>query len=62
MGRVYILAPGGQYNHLIFRRVTELGYEASIHRLDADAALLQQAGAFIIGGGPARLSLNKDVS
>jgi GMP synthase (glutamine-hydrolysing) len=62
VGRVYILTPGGQYNHLIFRRVLELGYEASMRHLEIGSESLRNAGAVIIGGGPGRLSLDNNVS
>lgn len=62
MGKVYVLAPGGQYNHLIFRRVLELGFDASIRPLGVGQEELRDAGAIIIGGGPGRLSLGDEVS
>ncbi len=61
VGKVYILSPGGQYNHLIFRRVAELGYDVAMHPLDFDLEVLNKAAAVIIGGGPGRLSLGEHV-
>lgn len=62
MGRVYILAPGGQYNHLIFRRVLELGFDARMIPLESDLLGLGDVGALVIGGGPGRLSFGGGVS
>ncbi len=52
--RILILGPRGQYNHLILRRVKELGYEATLLPLEnVDRA--NEFDAVIIGGGPSRL-------
>lgn len=54
--RVIILGPGGQYNHLIFRRVSELGYEGYLVNFYEKVNV--NADSIIIGGGPARLEKN----
>jgi len=62
VGEVYILTPGGQYNHLIFRRVSELGYSAAMRPLEVGRGAIADASAIIIGGGPGRLGLGDGAS
>jgi len=54
--KVIILGPRGQYNHLIYRRVNELDYEAYLYDFYEDVQI--EGDAVIIGGGPARLEKN----
>jgi|BEDMetMinimDraft_2_1075160.scaffolds.fasta_scaffold01546_4 GMP synthase - Glutamine amidotransferase domain len=54
--KVLILGPGGQYNHLIYRKISELGHESYLQDFNSDFSI--NFDAFIIGGGPARLSKN----
>ncbi|MDT7864414.1 MAG: gamma-glutamyl-gamma-aminobutyrate hydrolase family protein [Thermoproteota archaeon] len=59
--KVLILGPGGQYNHLILRRVTELGYTAILKEFGEE--IKEDFDVIIIGGGPARLNENsKEIS
>ncbi|HLI46368.1 MAG TPA: gamma-glutamyl-gamma-aminobutyrate hydrolase family protein [Geobacterales bacterium] len=54
--RVAILGPSGQYNHLILRRVKELGFYAELFELNEKNVLkINGFDVVIIGGGPARL-------
>jgi GMP synthase (glutamine-hydrolysing) len=53
---VYVLGPGGQYNHMICRRVAELGYRVSLRALDIDLGREPRGLALIIGGGPGSLA------
>jgi GMP synthase (glutamine-hydrolysing) len=62
MGAVYVLGPGGQYNHMICRRVSELGYDAKLRSLETPLSEMMDASAFIVGGGPGRLGLGDPAS
>lgn len=62
MARVYVLGPGGQYNHLIARRVAELNYDARIKPVGSPLNDLADASAIIVGGGPGRLGLGDPAS
>jgi GMP synthase (glutamine-hydrolysing) len=48
-----VLDTGGQYTHLIARRVRELGVYADVQPSDAPAELLRSRKGIIISGGPA---------
>ena len=51
--QIIVLDTGGQYCHLIARRVRELGVYAEVRRSDVPAAELDGARGIIISGGPA---------
>ncbi|MDX2149221.1 MAG: glutamine-hydrolyzing GMP synthase [Bryobacteraceae bacterium] len=51
--QVTVLDTGGQYTHLITRKVRELGVYAEIRASETPASELRQRKAFIISGGPA---------
>ncbi|HEY3838293.1 MAG TPA: glutamine-hydrolyzing GMP synthase [Bryobacteraceae bacterium] len=51
--QITILDAGGQYCHLIARKVRELGVYADVRRSDTPAAELAGARGLIISGGPA---------
>jgi GMP synthase (glutamine-hydrolysing) len=51
--QIVVLDTGGQYCHLIARRVRELGVYAEVRRSDVPAAGLKGARGIIISGGPA---------
>jgi len=55
--KVLILGPGGQYNHLILRRVNELGYIGILKKF---GERIEDFDAIIIGGGPARVNENSE--
>lgn len=59
MSKVLILGPSGQYNHLILRRVKELGYEAELKSL-INFDVNEEFFSIIIGGGPARLKKDSE--
>ncbi len=50
--QIFVLDAGGQYCHLIARRVRELGVHAEIRRSDVPADELRGARGIIISGGP----------
>ncbi len=50
--QITVLDTGGQYTHLIARRVRELGVYAEVQRSDAPAAELRASKGIIISGGP----------
>src|SRR5206468_2941452 len=52
IAQVKVLDTGGQYCHLIARKVRELGVSSEVARSDAPAASLQGSRALIISGGP----------
>jgi GMP synthase (glutamine-hydrolysing) len=62
MGAVYVLGPGGQYNHMICRRVSELKYDVRLRSLETPLYEMRDASAFIVGGGPGRLGLGDHAS
>jgi GMP synthase (glutamine-hydrolysing) len=51
--QITVLDTGGQYTHLIARRVRELGVYADVQPSDTPAALLRSRRGLIISGGPA---------
>ena len=51
--QIYILDTGGQYTHLIARKVRELGVYAEVVSSEAEAARFTKAKGVIISGGPA---------
>ena len=53
MSQIVVLNAGGQYCHLIARRIRELGVHATVADIDAPAAALVTARGIIISGGPA---------
>ena len=50
--KIVILNAGGQYSHLIARKIRELGVYAEIDDFETDAAELTHARGIIISGGP----------
>lgn len=50
--QVYVLDAGGQYCHLIARKVREAGVSAEVRPSETPAAQLASARALIISGGP----------
>jgi GMP synthase (glutamine-hydrolysing) len=50
--QIFVLDAGGQYCHLIARKVRELGVSAEVRASDTPAAELSQARGLIISGGP----------
>ncbi len=52
MTQITVLDTGGQYTHLIARRVRELGVYADVQPSDTPAAELQKRCGIIISGGP----------
>lgn len=52
MSQIIVLNAGGQYCHLIARRVRELGVHSSVMDIDAPISELSQAAAIIVSGGP----------
>lgn len=50
--QIFVLDAGGQYCHLIARKVRELGVSAEVRPSDAPAEELRHAKALIISGGP----------
>ena len=53
MSQIVVLNAGGQYCHLIARRIRELGVHATVADIDTPAAGLAGARGIIISGGPA---------
>jgi GMP synthase (glutamine-hydrolysing) len=53
VSQLVVLNAGGQYCHLIARRIRELGVHASVADIDRPAAELARARGIIISGGPA---------
>jgi len=56
--KVLIITPGGQYNHLIYRKVIEAGHEGFMIFLGEK--INENYDAIIIGGGPARLKKDSE--
>jgi len=52
MSQIIILDAGGQYCHLLARRIRELGVESHIKPLDTNLDVLAAADGLIISGGP----------
>lgn len=52
MGRIAVLDSGGQYCHLIARKVRELGVYAEIFPVGVDPDLLREHAGIILSGGP----------
>ncbi|HEY7521056.1 MAG TPA: glutamine-hydrolyzing GMP synthase [Methylomirabilota bacterium] len=53
MSQIVVLNAGGQYCHLIARRIRELGIHATVADVDTPAARLAAARGIVISGGPA---------
>ena len=53
MSQIVVLNAGGQYCHLIARRIRELGVHATVGDIDTPATVLSDARGIIISGGPA---------
>jgi GMP synthase (glutamine-hydrolysing) len=53
VSQIVVLNAGGQYCHLIARRIRELGVHATVADIDTPAAALGTARGIIISGGPA---------
>jgi GMP synthase (glutamine-hydrolysing) len=51
--QITVLDAGGQYCHLIARRVRDLGVYAEVRPSDTDTSLLEERRGIIISGGPA---------
>src|SRR5712664_94863 len=60
MSQIVVLNAGGQYCHLIARRVRELGVHASVADVGVDPSELREARVqgIIISGGPNSVRLN----
>ena len=56
MTQIVVLNAGGQYCHLIARRIRELGVHATVAEIDHPAAELRGARGIIISGGPASVT------
>jgi GMP synthase (glutamine-hydrolysing) len=52
MSQIVVLNAGGQYCHLIARRIRELGVHASVADIEIDLSQLDGARGIIISGGP----------
>ncbi len=52
MGRIAVLDSGGQYCHLIARKIREIGFFAEILPIGTDPARLQGYSGLILSGGP----------
>ncbi len=52
-----VIEVGGQYNHLIYRILTELGAESEIMPIETGTEKLEKMGAdgLLMGGGPQRI-------
>lgn len=52
-----VVEVGGQYNHLIYRILTELGADSELIGLETSAKKLEDMGAdgLVMGGGPQRI-------
>lgn len=56
MNQIVVLNAGGQYCHLIARRIRELGVHAVVADIDRPAHELREARGIVISGGPASVS------
>jgi GMP synthase (glutamine-hydrolysing) len=56
MKKIVVLNAGGQYCHLIARKIRELGVYAEIMDFNADPEYLKQASGVILSGGPDSVS------
>jgi GMP synthase (glutamine-hydrolysing) len=56
MNQIVILNAGGQYCHLIARRIRELGVHAVVADIDQPAGSFEGARGIIISGGPASVT------
>ncbi|HEX6209499.1 MAG TPA: glutamine-hydrolyzing GMP synthase [Methylomirabilota bacterium] len=56
MNQIVVLNAGGQYCHLIARRIRELGVHATVAEIDHPAAELRGARGIIISGGPSSVT------
>src|SRR5437867_12630838 len=54
--QIYVLDAGGQYCHLIARKVRELGVYSEIRELGTPASRLKGAKGIIISGGPSSVT------
>ena len=52
MGRIAVLDSGGQYCHLIARKIREMGFFAEILPISTDPARLRGYSGLILSGGP----------
>jgi GMP synthase (glutamine-hydrolysing) len=56
VNQIVVLNAGGQYCHLIARRIRELGVHAVVADIDRPAQELREARGIVISGGPASVS------
>ena len=56
MNQIVVLNAGGQYCHLIARRIRELGVHAVVADIDRPASEFEGVRGIIISGGPASVT------